>query len=93
MWKVFWVESNPSSTVMVAITESTNKGGNENVAWFVFGLKEVAIANVIETWGSSPRPVGSIMAINSDHDIIGSVSGGCVENFVFDKALEIIKEN
>ena len=45
--------------------------------------KEVAIANVIETWGSSPRPVGSIMAINSDHDIIGSVSGGCVENFVF----------
>ena len=55
--------------------------------------KEVAIANVIETWGSSPRPVGSIMAINSDHDIIGSVSGGCVENFVFGKALEVIKNN
>ena len=55
--------------------------------------KEVAIANVIETWGSSPRPVGSIMAINSDHDIIGSVSGGCVENFVFSKALEVIKNN
>ncbi len=55
--------------------------------------KEVAIANVIETWGSSPRPVGSIMAINNDHDIIGSVSGGCVESFVFGKALEIIKHN
>ena len=55
--------------------------------------KEVAIANVIETWGSSPRPVGSIMAINSDHDIIGSVSGGCVESFVFGKALEVIKNN
>ncbi len=55
--------------------------------------KEVAIANVIETWGSSPRPVGSIMAINSDHDIIGSVSGGCIESFVFSKALEVIKNN
>ena len=55
--------------------------------------KEVAIANVIDTWGSSPRPVGSIMAINSDHEIIGSVSGGCVESFVFGKAIEVIKEN
>ena len=55
--------------------------------------KEVAIANVIETWGSSPRPVGSIMAVNSDHEIIGSVSGGCVESFVFGKALEVIKYN
>ena len=55
--------------------------------------KEVAIANVIETWGSSPRPVGSIMAVNSDHEIIGSVSGGCVESFVFGKALEVIKHN
>ena len=55
--------------------------------------KEVAIANVIETWGSSPRPVGSIMAVNTDHEIIGSVSGGCVESFVFGKALEVIKHN
>ena len=55
--------------------------------------KEVAIANVIDTWGSSPRPVGSIMAINRDHEIIGSVSGGCVESFVFGKALEVIKDN
>ena len=55
--------------------------------------KEAAIANVIETWGSSPRPVGSVMAINNDHDIIGSVSGGCVESFVFGKALEVIKNN
>ena len=55
--------------------------------------KEVAIANVIETWGSSPRPVGSIMAVNNDNDIIGSVSGGCIESFVFGKALEVIKYN
>ena len=55
--------------------------------------KEVAIANVIETWGSSPRPVGSIMAINNTNEIIGSVSGGCIESFVFGKALEVIKNN
>ncbi len=55
--------------------------------------KEVAIANVIETWGSSPRPVGSIMAVNNDNDIIGSVSGGCIESFVFGKALEVIQHN
>ena len=51
--------------------------------------REVAIANVVETWGSSPRPVGSIMAVNDKHDIIGSVSGGCVENFVFEKRLKL----
>ncbi len=55
--------------------------------------KDVAIANVIETWGSSPRPVGSIMAINDNHEIIGSVSGGCVENYVFSEALKVIKDN
>ncbi len=54
---------------------------------------EVAIATVIETWGSSPRPVGSIMAINDKNEIIGSVSGGCVESFVFGKAIEVIKSN
>ena len=55
--------------------------------------KDVAIASVIETWGSSPRPVGSIMAINNNNEIVGSVSGGCVESFVFSKALEVIKSN
>ena len=55
--------------------------------------KEVAIANVIETWGSSPRPVGSIMAISNKNEIIGSVSGGCVENFVYSKGLEVIEKN
>ena len=51
---------------------------------------QIAIANVIETWGSSPRPVGSIMAINNKNQVIGSVSGGFIESFVFGKALEVI---
>ena len=54
---------------------------------------EIALgkATVIETWGSSPRPVGSAMIVNNKNDIIGSVSGGCIESFVFGKLLETIK--
>ena len=52
---------------------------------------QVAIATVVQTWGSSPRPVGSIMAINDQNEILGSVSGGCIESEVFIKALKVIK--
>ena len=54
---------------------------------------DVVLAHVVETWGSSPRPVGSTMVINNKNDIIGSVSGGCIESFVFSKALDVIKNN
>ena len=60
--------------------------------WLIKGL-DIAIITVIETWGSSPRPVGSSMVVNSQNNIIGSVSGGCIENFVFAKSLEVIKTN
>ena len=53
--------------------------------------KSIALATVIETWGSSPRKAGSKMAITSDGKIIGSVSGGCVENAVVEAGLEILK--
>ena len=52
---------------------------------------KVALVTVIETWGSSPRPVGSIMAVNDNNEIIGSVSGGCIEGAVFSEALDVIK--
>ena len=52
--------------------------------------REVAIATVIETWGSAPRPVGSHLAIDSEGRFLGSVSGGCVEGAVVEEALDVI---
>jgi xanthine/CO dehydrogenase XdhC/CoxF family maturation factor len=51
----------------------------------------VALATVVATWGSSPRPVGSKLAINENGQMIGSVSGGCVEGAVVQTALEIMR--
>ena len=49
-----------------------------------------ALATVTSTWGSSPRPVGSVMAVRHDMSVVGSVSGGCIENAVIDEAVRII---
>ena len=50
----------------------------------------VAVATVVETWGSAPRPVGSHLAIDEDGHFLGSVSGGCVEGAVVEEALDVI---
>ena len=60
--------------------------------WIV-GNKIVILATVIQTWGSSPRPIGSRMIINEKGDFSGSVSGGCVETAVVRESLGLIKEN
>ncbi len=55
------------------------------LAWQKAGRK-VALATVIETWGSSPRPRGSVLAVRDDGHFEGSVSGGCVEGKVVEAA-------
>ena len=54
--------------------------------------KTVVLATVIQTWGSSPRPIGSRMIVNEKGDFSGSVSGGCVETAVVRESLELIKK-
>ncbi len=51
----------------------------------------VAVATVVETWGSAPRPVGSHLTIDGEGTFLGSVSGGCVEGEVVTQALEVIE--
>lgn len=53
--------------------------------------QKYAIARVIKTWGSSPRPMGSVLLINDAQEMVGSVSGGCVEGDVVKAAQDIIK--
>src|SRR5258705_8606088 len=55
--------------------------------------KSIALATVIQTWGSSPRQAGAKMGMTKDGKIAGSVSGGCVENAVFEAGIDSLKTN
>ncbi len=59
------------------------------LAWMDEGRK-VALATVVETWGSAPQPVGSQLLIDADGNFEGSVSGGCVEGAVILEAADVI---
>jgi xanthine/CO dehydrogenase XdhC/CoxF family maturation factor len=63
---------------------------NTAAEWHRAG-RGVALATVVTTWGSSPRPVGSKLAVDDSGRMTGSVSGGCVEGAVVETALEIIR--
>lgn len=60
-------------------------------AWHSAG-KGAAIATVIQTWGSAPRRIGSQLAVSGEGEIMGSVSGGCVEGAVVTEAFEALED-
>ncbi|HXN92276.1 MAG TPA: XdhC/CoxI family protein [Candidatus Sulfotelmatobacter sp.] len=53
--------------------------------------EDIALATVVETWGSSPRPLGSKMLVTRSGKMAGSVSNGCIEGVVFEEAQEVLK--
>jgi xanthine/CO dehydrogenase XdhC/CoxF family maturation factor len=59
-------------------------------AWHARGEK-VALATVVKTGGSTPRPIGAKMIVNSRGEFAGSVSGGCVEGAVIEEARHVLK--
>ena len=60
--------------------------------WQAEGRK-TALATVVSTWGSSPRPVGSHLAVAENGDFAGSVSGGCIEGAVVSAAQDAIVQS
>jgi len=59
-------------------------------AWRAEG-RNVALATVVTTWGSSPRPVGSQLVVDDKGTFLGSVSGGCIEGAVIQEAKDVMK--
>ena len=53
--------------------------------------RDIALATVVETWGSAPVPSGSLLLVDAQTNFIGSVSGGCVETAVIGEAQEVIR--
>ncbi len=64
----------------------------ESAADWLRAGRGVALATVVETWGSSPCPPGSVLAVDDQGHFEGSVSGGCVEGAVIERAAQVIAE-
>lgn len=63
---------------------------DQAAAWKRDGAS-VAVATVVSTWGSSPRPAGSMLIVDGEGRMQGSVSGGCIEGAVVQEAQEIMR--
>ncbi|PJF41751.1 MAG: XdhC/CoxI family protein [Phototrophicales bacterium] len=64
----------------------------ETVEKWLQNNQQIALATVVETWGSAPRRVGAKMAVTQEMAMVGSVSGGCVETAVIDEALQSLED-
>ena len=71
-------------------TPETAEPLREAARWLGEGAG-VSLATVVSTWGSSPRPAGSQLAVREGGDFVGSVSGGCVEGAVVEQALQVME--
>jgi xanthine/CO dehydrogenase XdhC/CoxF family maturation factor len=80
-------ERNPDSA---AAPSPSDDALTAALAWKARG-ERAALATVVGTWGSSPCPPGSQLAVNETGTFVGSVSGGCVEGAVVEEALAIIE--
>jgi xanthine dehydrogenase accessory factor len=65
----------------------------EQVHQWISEGKKVALATVISTERSAPRDPGAALAVNDEGEVVGSVSGGCVEGAVVTEALEVLQTN
>jgi len=77
-----------SEQKMLAREEDILKAAED---WRMQG-RGVALATVVETWGSAPRPVGANLVVDGEGNFLGSVSGGCVEGAVVTEAMDVIAD-
>ena len=75
------------------MTQSFNYTILEEAISWIESDKQVVLATVVQTWGSSPFQIGSKMIIDEKGNFSGSVSGGCVETSVISESIELIKNN
>jgi xanthine dehydrogenase accessory factor len=78
-----------SERTTLPATHDTDAVLAQALDWLAGG-RRVALATVARTWGSSPRPAGSKLAVSDAAEFVGSVSGGCIEGAVIQEALEVM---
>ena len=84
-----FVQSQPASLGrIVADGQRRSSGVLRQVSQWCTDGRRVVLGTITRTWGSAPRPPGSVVAIRDDGMVTGSVSGGCIEDDLIDKARE-----